>query len=332
MENNKELFSQIDNFLKNFSGKRIIISGHINTDFDCLGSILSFYKILKEFYKKDTYVFLERNVYDYVFQKVTERASINVITEDSNIDFNSFDLLVTLDTSDWKRVPEFLRDYTKNLPKLVIDHHGDNERFGDLNIIIPGAAATGVIVYNFAKFIDYNIDKVFAELIYITILGDTGRFAYSNTTKEVFDIVSELCETGIDCSEIYRVLFSNESPIKYKLLSYVLDNMELLLDGKLCLFKLPQSIVEKYNASKSDTEGFVDYTLKLRGVKIGVMAYIYEDKNEVKYSLRAVKGINLRDIVKVFGGGGHPQAAGCRINGAFEETWEKLLKEIKKYV
>jgi len=53
---------------------------------------------------------------------------------------------------------------------------------------------------------------------------------------------------------------------------------------------------------------------------------------QVKVSLRSRRGVNVCELARQFGGGGHKYASGCKISGGIDAARDKLLKAARKIV
>ena len=109
-----------------------------------------------------------------------------------------------------------------------------------------------------------------------------------------------------------------------------MNRLELLEDGKVAFTYITKKDAEEVNAEPGDQEGIVENGRSIEGVKISVLLKQREDENYYKVSMRSNGNINVSDICYVFGGGGHPKAAGALVQGTVEEVKEKILKEIRK--
>jgi len=327
-------FSKLDLILKNSKYQRLIITGHTNVDFDSVGSMVSFADIVHNHYKKTCDLVIEGETIAENMQYALNGFIGKIVngTEDAKTNISeNYDLLVVLDCSDSHRVPEGLNSLVEKLDILVIDHHYSTNDFGTYRFINSEVPATGMIVYELAKYLKYPIKKHFADAVMVSIYGDTGSFGNANTTAKVFEVASEMCKQGSNPNEIYRSMFYNSSIKKMKISSVVYDSVRQFANGKITLILVDEKTMVNLGANKSDIDGFAGDTLKVSGTKIGVYAKI--SKDTIKFSFRSLPNIDVRSVAKIFGGGGHKVAAGCKIADTnFEKVWNDILEELKKIV
>jgi len=176
-----------------------------------------------------------------------------------------------------------------------------------------------------------DMDSKFSSIVYTGIAFDTGNFRFSNTTHRTLNAAAFLVECGAEPALISNNLYYSKSFGEIKILGKVLSNLEVYENGKVAFLYLPMDLLEELLSDNGETEGFVDYTVSIKGIKVG--AFIRQSKNdEFKISLRSHSTVSVDDIAKKFGGGGHLKAAGCRISGTYDEIKKTLLTEIAKHV
>lgn len=179
--------NNIAGFLK--KNKNFLICMHIDPDGDTIGSSCALSLILKKL-KKNVRIYSNDLIPPkYNFLKCTDRIV-------SSIDENEkFDAIIALDCSDKKRISTSV-EIKKHTDTIInIDHHLDNSLFGKINYVRK-ASSTGELIYKLAKKLKTKIDTDTADAIYTAIITDTGNFKYDNTTREVFQIASDLVSCG----------------------------------------------------------------------------------------------------------------------------------------
>ncbi len=308
-----ELINEYDN---------IYICSHVQPDGDNIGSTLALYMAIKKKKENVKVIKADEIPSDYLFLP-----NIQVIKEFS-ID-EPVDLFISLDSSDIDRLGPG-KELLKRAKKVInIDHHVTNNGFGDVNIVLPSASATGEIVYKFIKHMDVEIDKDIATCLYTAISTDTGRFMYSNTTYETHLIVSELLKIGIDVNSININLYQNRSIERTKLFLEALSNMEFYLDGKIGIAVVTQEMLSKNNAKLEDSEGIVSFIRDTSTIEVACLLKEMSEK-EIKVSLRSKQHVDVSKIALNFGGGGHIRAAGCTIFDTIDNAKKAVLDEILK--
>lgn len=308
-------------------GQRFVLTTHVNPDGDGLGSEAALAAFLVGLGKDvfiynssvlpDNYAFLDPDKIMTVYDPRIHRETL----------FTA-DCIIILDISDWDRLREFGEDIKDlRIRKVCIDHHPQNGRFVDTNLVDETACATGEIVFDLLKFCDAKMSKRIAEGLYTSILTDTGSFKYSNTNRRSYTISGELVQYGLNPHQVFKRVYENQPKSKIKLFAYILDNLHYAHDDRLVWVEVPQAIFEKIGAKTNDTDGFADYPRRIAGVEISLM-FIELPKRRFKVSLRSSGSYVVNRLAKKFGGGGHPFAAGISISGNLSEYRPQILKEV----
>jgi phosphoesterase RecJ-like protein len=213
-----------------------------------------------------------------------------------------------------------------------IDHHPGRRTKMDYVLKDTKTAATSELIYLLFKEMKVKIDKKTALLLYVGIETDTGSFKYTNTTSQTHMIVAELLDKGADPDYVNKKIYESESPKKLKLLALCLDTLELFKEGKIAAVKTTKSMYKKTNSGPEYTENFVNFPRRIKAVQVAVFFKEEKRGNKTKVSFRSKGQIDVDKIARVFGGGGHPEAAGCTLKGKIEDNKNRVIKEIKKHV
>jgi len=314
------------------SNGNFLIASHENPDEDALGSSLALGLAL-EILNKNVYLYNETGVPQALkFLPKSKKIHKNL----KNIPFQ-VDAVIIIDCTDSMRVGKIFNRYVQDLPviNITIDHHFTKKTNSDYCILDPQAPSTGFLIYKLLKALEVDITKDIAINIYATIVGDTGSFAYSNTTSETFIVASELLKLGVKPYEVSKNIYENEPLNKIKLLGEVLSSLELSHDGRVATVFVSRQMFKITDTTKQQTEGLVNYPRSIKGVELAVLLRQEEDElkdENWKISLRAKNDINVALIAQSFGGGGHVSAAGCSIKGDLSNVREKLDIEINKAI
>jgi phosphoesterase RecJ-like protein len=240
---------------------------------------------------------------------------------------DTFDAVFILDCSEIDRVGEEAPRVGAIRNVINIDHHISNGSFGDLSLLNPAASSTGEMVYRLMRELGVNITKDIAINLYTAILTDTGAFRYSNTGQKTFRAVSELVAKGAEPWWISQRIYENNPAQKMKLLAKALDTMAFFWDRKIAVVHVTKKMLEETEALWEYTEGFVEFPRSIEGVEVA--AFISEIGDRFfKVSLRSRGSMDVEKIAGAFGGGGHHNAAACRINGDLESVKTKLVEAI----
>lgn len=314
----------LDNILEEIkNAENIVVLTHESPDGDAIGSTLAMKLALKKMGKSADAIITE---FPRIFKFLPGAKEVK-----TEIEPKKYDLAISLDCADLKRLVG--RDLFENATKtIVIDHHGSNAMYGDINFVNPVAPACCEILIGMLEYFDISIDSEIGSDILAGIITDTGGFKYSSVTAETFEFTAELLRKGVNVSEIYERVLETKTRANFELLKRSMDRLELLEDGRVAFTYITQKDLKEVNAEPGDHEGIVENGRSIEGVKISILLRQRDEEDNIyKISMRSTSGnINVSDICYVFGGGGHPKAAGATIQGTVEEIKEKLLREIRK--
>ncbi len=319
---------EVIEFLK--KSKNLILATHINPEGDAIGSTVALGIALERLGKNTLLYDRDRVPHIYRFLPGHERFS--------NSDFKTLikgfqesrgpvDAVIILDCNTLERAAiEVPPDTTI----LIIDHHEPSEAFKKPAKIIPwiepSAPATGVMVYYLIKSLGVEIDFEISINLYTAIAIDTGTFRYSNTTPETLNLAAELLSKGVRPEQISEALYDSWSINRFKLLIECLNTLEIIDD--IAITYVTEESFKKTGTSQEDTENFSNFPRMIRDVKVSVFLRQI-DINKWKASLRSKGDIDVGEVARVFGGGGHRNAAGFIIEGRLEEIKEKIKDRLK---
>lgn len=295
---------------------KILVIAHRKPDGDAIGSCLALMLVLEQrFSKSVTVACVDKPVKRYSFLQGLNRFV-------KEFDYHEYDLIIVCDSG-----AHYMTDYHKvypgifsgEVPTLNLDHHASNDMFGTMNIVDSSSASTTFILYKFFKWLDVSlITPAVATCLLTGIYNDTGSFMHSNTTREVFEVCSDLSAKGAKSFVVAKSLFKNTPLSTLKLWGRVFENIKVNKDG-VALSVVSENDFKECGAKQDDLSGVVDIINAVPGVKFSVI--LNEDgQGNVKGSFRTQNDdVDLAEIAKVFGGGGHRKAAGFSIPGKIEK-------------
>ncbi|GAB4537760.1 MAG: bifunctional oligoribonuclease/PAP phosphatase NrnA [Thermodesulfovibrionia bacterium] len=213
---------------------------------------------------------------------------------------------------------------------VIIDHHIIPDRqLQAISYISTSASATGELIYKLLLALKVKIDKDIATNIYTAIMVDTGGFRYSNTTRESLQIAARLVDLGAKPWEIAKEVYENIDYGTMRLFALTLSTLKKR-DG-IAWLTVTKDMFKKTGTTAEDTENFVDYARRIKGVEVGLL--FREDIDGIcKVSLRSKGRIDVSRIARGFGGGGHPAAAGCKVKGRLHDVKEMVLKRVRESI
>lgn len=307
---------------KLISSNKIGITCHVSPDGDSLGSSLALLQVLLKL-GKDAYIITKEHLpKDFSYLPYS-----NEFNKQNNTALENTDAVIVLDCGNTDRINGNLDFEDQQYTLINIDHHLSNDLYGNINYIDTKAAAVAEIIYEILTELNVELDKNIATCLYTSLLTDTGSFRHSNTTLNTHRIAGILISTGIDFTEIHRILFENKSVSRVKLYGKVIDSMEMYLNNKLCIMYLNKNILGNSEENKGDTSDIITIGTQIDSVE--VTALIKDTEQGTKVSLRSKNVVDVRKISEEFKGGGHVRAAGFSTNENSETIKNILIKKLE---
>ncbi|HWP81615.1 MAG TPA: bifunctional oligoribonuclease/PAP phosphatase NrnA [Bacteroidota bacterium] len=311
---------------------RFVLTTHLNPDGDGIGSEVALAAYLRSRNKNVTILNHDPVPPNYAFLQASIPLTQFETGRHSSIIENA-EVICILDANQLSRLAS-LEPFVRNSNGRIvcIDHHLDKEQFAHLSIMDEESAATGQIVYHLLVHFGWdNLPPEAATALYVAIMTDTGSFRFPKTTAELHRIVAHLIECGADPVRSYQLVHEQSTVGRVQLLGKVLSTLQTAHSGRVALLRVTREMFQSTGTSEADTENFINYTLSIRGVEIGLM--ITELAEGIKISFRSKGDIPINSLAKEFGGNGHKNAAGARIaNGTIHETAQKLFERAKHYL
>ena len=306
-------------------GERFLVTTHENPDGDALGSLLAT-KLALEGLGKDAVMYLAGTgplPAEYAFMGLGEL--LRTLPDDAEER-----TVVAVDCANERRLgpdPQLLAD----APLVIdIDHHHDNSRFGDVNLVVPQASSTSEVLRDVFDALGVALSPEIAEPLYVGLVTDTGRFQYSNTTPRALRLAADLVEAGADVHRVFQGVYETVQFAKLKLLARALERAQVYEGGRIVISHLVRTDFAEVGAEEPYSEGIIDSLRAVEGADMA--ALIREPPSGVgparRVSLRAsTGGLDVSAIARGAGGGGHRQAAGFSSEASIEEITAFLRRE-----
>jgi bifunctional oligoribonuclease and PAP phosphatase NrnA len=298
---------------------RFVLTTHENPDGDALGSLVALQRALVGL-GKDTVMALTSPAPlpgEYGFMDLSGL----LLQWPADV---SERVLVAVDCANEERIadPEVLG----RVPFVVnIDHHHDNSRFGQVNLIVADASSTGEVLRDVFRELGIELTPELAEPLYIALVTDTGRFQYTNTTPKALRLAAELVEAGADVHRVFQGVYESVQFAKLKLLARALERATIFEGGRIVVSYLLRDDFAEVGAEEPYSEGIIDYLRAVEGAELSVL--IREPPRSAgptrRISLRAsIDELDVSLIARGLGGGGHRQAAGFSSEATVDEITE----------
>jgi bifunctional oligoribonuclease and PAP phosphatase NrnA len=234
--------------------------------------------------------------------------------------------IVAVDVADTQLLGKNMMGYAGRID-WCIDHHGSNTHYAAHWVVDPTAGATAEMICRLIQEMQVEIDPEIAGCIYTGITTDTGCFRYTNATPATYRIAADMMELGAPAADINRIMFDTKSRVRMELERRVLDTMAFYCHDKCAVISVTRQMMQESGGSDEDMDGIASLPRQVEGVLVGVTIREKED-GSFKISMRTNNGVNASEICARFGGGGHPAAAGCTIQGSLEEVRRQIVRAI----
>jgi phosphoesterase RecJ-like protein len=336
-KNQTSIIRKILQVIKKYN--RFLITGHARPDGDCLGSQLTFSRLLNKMGKKTFLINAGKIPDEMLF--LSGARNIKTFHPNNNLPDN-IEVIIILDSGGLDRLEEMeqcIKDKinTRNRLKqptpiiINIDHHPTHGSFGDINWVDYKMSSLGEMLYLLIKQSGIDIDKPMAEYLYVSIDTDTGHFCFSSTTAQSHIIAAELIQKGLNVAEIYQRIYGNKKYNALMLFVECLKKVKLALNGQVAWSVLTRQMYKKYRTEPSDSQNYISHIKAIEGVKVALLfRETTENPLEIKVSVRAAYPIDANKLVKPLGGGGHHRASGLTLNPPLKKARQQLINHIAK--
>ena len=224
-------------------------------------------------------------------------------------------LVIVCDTANAPRIDD--QRYALGARVLKIDHHPAVDQYGEINLVNTNASSTSEIIYD--MILHFNDESIInaevARVLYLGIVGDTGRFLFNNTTQHTMEIAGRLIGFPFDHNAELNKM-SEKDPRLMPFQGYVLQNFELFEDG-YCQVRITKDVLEQFNIKSNEASQFVNTIADIRGLKIWMFGV--DEGDQIRCRLRSKGQFVINDVASDFGGGGHPNASGVSVY-----SWEEF--------
>lgn len=317
--------------------KKIVIVSHTNPDGDALGSSLALAEVLQQ--KGHSVTCIVPNRYPYYLKWIPslERVIVHSLDEEGRAEraIGEAKIIICADMNAISRLENLGEAIKANhsAKRVLIDHHLSPEEGFDVMFSHPEASSTAFVVYCIldAMYGKAVFTQTIATQLYVGMITDTGNFAFSALTPELFRAVATLCETGIDIPQIYNNVYNSFTEGRARLFGYVINRkMKTLVKGTVAYMSLTEEEMRRYWFQQGDNEGFVNYPLTVKKMRMSAM--FTEQHGFIRVSLRSRGEVDVNTFARrYFNGGGHRNAAGGKSFVSMDETIRHYIESVNEY-
>ena len=326
---NSAILKKIDGIIR--KSDSFLLTTHIDSDLDGVGSQIGLYYLLKKMKKKCMIL-----NHEDAPELLKEYISPNLVKSIQNYEHNTEHFIRSLkdyfvfilDSSELKRSGKVANSFLKAKCKwATIDHHILPTK--NNYCIDSSYAATCELIWDLYRYYKIKIPQEAAIPLYVGIVADSGNFRYSKTSFRTHLAGSELLSYGIDSDLMYRLIYESYSLDRLNLMQKILQNSTADPQLGYIVAEVKEKYKKKLSIKRGDSDGLINQLLAIKEIFIAAIMTKTMD-GFLKCSFRSIDHIDVSAIAKKFGGGGHKNAAGCKVEEKYEDTRKKIIKEIKK--
>lgn len=312
-------------------GRRLCLTTHVNPDGDGLGSEVAMVHILRAL---GATVHITNPTptprrFEFLFATIPDADRCQQAVKE----LRRADTIIVLDIADLGRLgalADTVRE--RGVPVVCIDHHVSpgtlppGPRFVD-----PTAAATGELIFLLAHELGWPIPAAAAHALYVALVTDTGGFRFSNTRPRTLRTAADLLELGVNPEQVYLDVYAGAPAGRPRLLAEVLQTLVIEEDRGLAWVTVPPGALERHGVDSDDLDGVVEHARSVRGVRLALL-FREMSGQRVKVSFRSVGTVDVAELARRFGGGGHSRASGVAIAGTLAVVQATVLAAAREFL
>jgi len=305
------------------AARTVLITSHANPDGDAIGSELGLASVLTRAGKRA--VIWNHHPTPTVYRLLPGADAIHVGDLPPEGLPDGFDLGFVLECPTLDRTGH--GDTLAVLPLLNVDHHLGNAGYGVENWVEPTMPAVALMVAAIARALGAALDRDAANCLLVGLATDTGGFRFGNAGPAAFRGAAELVELGAEVETVSRWIYESQPEGAVRLLGELLATLRRHHDGAVASVHLTREMFARAGAAPGDSEGLIDTPRGIAGVEAVVLCRELGE-SEWKISLRSRGPVDVESIARRHGGGGHPNAAGCRFRGSLDDATAAFVAEL----
>lgn len=324
MPSGRENFAAIEKLIA--ASKRILISGHLSPDGDALGSMVALARLLTQA-GHPAWATADLNALGKLrFMQGTE----SIIPVRRLRHQKKFDLFIALDCSAFERMPPEVRPVAEGLPAICIDHHATSTPFGNAALVDPKASSTGELIWRLAKWMEWPLDNVIAEALWVSLITDTGRFAYDATSTKTMRAAGDLLKYNVRTSFINDIIYGSFSTKSIALKKIAWRSLHIWKNRRVAEVTLTRDDFRSVRGTKAEAEDIVEIPRSVARNEIALFFYQIPDRTkETRCSIRTRGEWDATILAGKFGGGGHRKAAGCTMKASMSVAKRQMRAAVR---
>ena len=309
----------------------VVLSTHREPDGDGLGSEMAMYYALKHLGKQVRILNLDPTPPRYGFLKHSDKIENK---KQKHKSLEPTDLALIFDTNDPDHVGDLFSEFEEKCKHIIfVDHHiSKDKHYENVSFLInKDAASSGEVVYNLIKKIGVPINEDIARAVYTAVCFDTQVFKYIRGSSQSHKIAVEILEYEKNPEQVHREIFGNYSISKMHFLAKTISNLEYLHDNKIGIIHISSKSMLEHNISIDDTGDIIDSIMKV-DVLQAVVLFREDAPNQYKVSLRSRGNVDVFNIARELGGGGHFNSSGAMVKDDFHNLKNIIVEKLKKVI
>ena len=310
------------------ASRRILVSGHLSPDGDSLGSMIALARLLRQA-GHDAVASADVNALGKLdfLEGVADIVPVRRLRRQRR-----FDLFIAVDCGSFDRMPPEVRPVAEKLPRICIDHHVTNDgSFADVSIIDPEASSAGEIVWRFAKWCEWPIDRAVAEALWVALVTDSGRFAYDSTRPGTLRAAGDLLKHGVRTALINDIIYGTFTRKAIELKRIAWRSLHVWKNRRVAEVSLTRDDFRSVRGTKADAEDIIEIPRSVAHNEIALFFYQIPDRTkETRCSIRTRGEWDATVLAGKFGGGGHLRAAGCTIKASMGTAKRQMRAAVKE--
>ena len=313
--------------------KRVLVSGHLSPDGDSLGSMIALARLLRSA-GKEAWATADPNALGKpgFLEGAADIIPVRKLKAARRRLGGAFDLFIAVDCSSFSRMPPEVEPVAKGLKCICIDHHVTNDgSFGDVQIVDPAASSAGEIVWRFAKWMEWKLDRASAEALWVAMITDSGRFAYDSTSQRTLRAAGDLLKYGVRTAFINDVIYGTFPRKAIELKRIAWRSLHIWKNRKVAEVTLTRDDFRSVRGTKAEAEDIIEIPRSVAKNEIALFFYQIPDRTkETRCSIRTRGEWDATVLAAKFGGGGHRKAAGCTIKASIGTAKRQMRAAVKE--